>query len=200
MVARNRLASAFVSSRPSLVLATSRSLCHSVEVTAESLCEAGVMAVNVLRKAAWVEDAPGPATRLEIEVREPSREAHRHTSAMGDGPTKSPAERITREHLRQYLPGNNRPGVFTSLGRQFDNTRDDRFTAHNQTCGAVFGFWGLPKQLAIIASKEIEIRRKQNPVQRHYMATVTTWTLCSRRHRATLAFLSNATSMSISVV
>jgi len=34
-----------------------------------------------------------------------------------------------------------------------------------------------------MASEEIEIRRKQNPVQRHYMATITTWTLCSCRHR-----------------
>ena len=45
--------------------------------------------------------------------------------------TKSPAERIEREHLRQCTPSSNRRGVISSLGRDFDNTRGDRFTTQN---------------------------------------------------------------------
>ena len=85
------------------------------------------------------------------------------------------------------------------LGRQFDNTRGDRLTGQNYTCGAVFSFWNLPKQLAIRATEEVEIRRKQNRVQRHHIAPGTTRTLCSCRHKPTLAFPRNAVSMSISV-
>jgi hypothetical protein len=52
---------------------------HSVEVTAESLFEAGVLAVSAFRKAGWVEEVPGLASRLEIEVREP---AVKHTVTL----------------------------------------------------------------------------------------------------------------------
>jgi len=58
------------------------------------------------REWGWVEDAPGPATRLEIEVREP---VVRHTVTLAQlhrcasGATRSPAERIRRERMRQLL-------------------------------------------------------------------------------------------------
>jgi hypothetical protein len=55
-----------------VTLTDSRGIRHSVEVTAESLFEAGVLAVTAFRKAGWVEEAPGLASRLEIEVREPA--------------------------------------------------------------------------------------------------------------------------------
>jgi hypothetical protein len=45
----------------------------------ESLFEAGVVAVKVLRETRCVEDVPGPGTRLEIEVREP---AVKHTVTL----------------------------------------------------------------------------------------------------------------------
>lgn len=84
----------------------SRGIRHSVEVTADSLFEAGVLAVNVLRRAGWVEEVPGPATRLEVEVREPSVK-HVITVAQLQrwvaGTTKNPPERIRRERMRRLL-------------------------------------------------------------------------------------------------
>ena len=91
-----------------VTLTDSRGIRHSVEVTAESLFEAGVLAVTAFRKAGWVEEAPGLASRLEIEVREP---AVKHTVTLAqlqrwaNAATKSPAERLKREHLRQLLAG-----------------------------------------------------------------------------------------------
>ena len=91
-----------------VTLTDSRGIRHSVEVTAESLFEAGVLAVTTFRKAGWVEEAPGLASRLEIEVREP---AVKHTVTLAqlqrwaNAATKSPAERLKREHLRQLLAG-----------------------------------------------------------------------------------------------
>jgi hypothetical protein len=66
---------------------------HSVELTAESLFEAGVLAVSAFRKAGWIEEVPGLASRLEIEVREP---AVKHTVTLvqlqrwANGATRSP--------------------------------------------------------------------------------------------------------------
>ena len=48
-----------------------RQVRHGVEVQAESLYEAAVMAVKVLREDPWLERV-GPATVLDIEVREPA--------------------------------------------------------------------------------------------------------------------------------
>jgi hypothetical protein len=84
----------------------SRAESGDVEVTAESLFDAGVLAVSALRKTGWVEDAPGPATRLEIEVREA---AVKHTGTLAqvqrwaNGATRSPADRIRRERMRQLV-------------------------------------------------------------------------------------------------
>jgi hypothetical protein len=89
-----------------VTLTDSRGIRHSVEVTAESLFEAGVLAVSAFRKAGWVEEPPGVASRLEIEVREP---AMKHTVTLAqlqrwaNGATRSPAERIRRERMRQLL-------------------------------------------------------------------------------------------------
>jgi hypothetical protein len=67
-----------------------------------------VLAVTTFRKAGWVEEAPGLASRLEIEVREPAVK-HAVTLAQlqrwANAATKSPAERLKREHLRQLLAG-----------------------------------------------------------------------------------------------
>jgi hypothetical protein len=72
-----------------VTITDSRGIKHSVEVTAESLFEAGVLAIGTLRKAGWIEESPGPGTRLEIEVREPSV-THRHRST-----TSSPTTMMT---------------------------------------------------------------------------------------------------------
>jgi hypothetical protein len=47
---------------------------HSVEVTAESVYEASVLALAALSKHDWIESV-GPGTRLEIQVIEPGVEA-----------------------------------------------------------------------------------------------------------------------------
>jgi hypothetical protein len=47
-----------------------RGIRHSVDVEAESLYEAAVLAVRRFRREAWTERI-GPATVLDIEVREP---------------------------------------------------------------------------------------------------------------------------------
>jgi hypothetical protein len=65
-----------------------------------------VLAVSAFRKAGWVEEVPGIGSCLEIEVREP---AVKHTVTLAqlqrwaNGATKSPAERIRRERMRQLL-------------------------------------------------------------------------------------------------
>jgi hypothetical protein len=79
---------------------------HSVEVTAKSLFEAGVLVVSAFRKAGWVEEPPGVASRLEIEVREP---AVKHTVTLAqlqrwaNGAVKSPTDRIRRERMQALL-------------------------------------------------------------------------------------------------
>jgi hypothetical protein len=84
----------------------SRGIRHSVEVTAESLFEAGALAVSALRQAGFVEDVPGPASSLEIEVREPAVK-HIVTLAQlqrwANGATRSPVEKIKRDRLRELL-------------------------------------------------------------------------------------------------
>jgi hypothetical protein len=45
---------------------------HSVEITAESLYEAAGLALDAFRQAPFIDPNPGPASRLEVEVREPA--------------------------------------------------------------------------------------------------------------------------------
>jgi hypothetical protein len=98
---------------------------HSVEVTAESLYEAGVVALSALRKAGWVEEHPGPAARLEIEVKEPSTI---HTISVAplqrwvSGSAKSPEERVRRDRMRQMLTAL----TVTGAGRTPTPGRNDR--------------------------------------------------------------------------
>ncbi len=99
--------------RPCLVTLTdSRGIRHSVEVTAESLFEAGILAIAALRQAGWVDETTAPGMRLEIEVREP---AVRHTVTLSqlqrwaNGATKSPAERIRRDRMNRLLGVGARP-------------------------------------------------------------------------------------------
>ena len=42
-----------------------------MEVTADSLYEAVILGACELRKQGFVEEVPGPAARLEVEVKEP---------------------------------------------------------------------------------------------------------------------------------
>jgi hypothetical protein len=55
-----------------------RGIRHSVDVEAESLYEAAVLAVKRFRKDPWIEQV-GEATVLDVEIREPST---RHTLTL----------------------------------------------------------------------------------------------------------------------
>lgn len=69
-----------------------RGVKHTVEVVAESLFEAAVLGVQVLRKDGWIEGMLGATTKIDVEVREP---VTRHTVTM---------QQIERaEHCRRRL-------------------------------------------------------------------------------------------------
>ena len=50
----------------------SENIRHSVEVTASTLYEAAVMAINEFRRCGFTSNAPGPATRLTVAVKIPA--------------------------------------------------------------------------------------------------------------------------------
>ena len=76
---------------------------HSVQVHAESLYEAAVLAVRAFREH---DCAPGPASRLEVEVAGPSVT---HTVTVKKvhewlgGTCRSPNERLVKERLKALL-------------------------------------------------------------------------------------------------
>ncbi|HEX2442322.1 MAG TPA: hypothetical protein VHJ77_00135 [Vicinamibacterales bacterium] len=78
---------------------------HSVEIQAESLYEAAAVGVALLKKDGWIEGL-GPATKLEIAVREP---ATTHVLSIQqlqrwlDGVTKTPLDALRKAKLRQLL-------------------------------------------------------------------------------------------------
>jgi hypothetical protein len=45
---------------------------HVVEVDADSVYEAAVLAIRALKKSGFMDLPPGPASKLAVEVREPS--------------------------------------------------------------------------------------------------------------------------------
>ena len=80
---------------------------HSVEVTAESVYEASVLALSALTKHEWVENV-GPGTRLEIQVIDPGVTHVLQVAQLRqwlDGPARSPADVIKRQKLRALLAG-----------------------------------------------------------------------------------------------
>jgi hypothetical protein len=78
---------------------------HSVDVQAETLFEAAALGVSLLKKDGWIEGL-GPATRLEIAVRQP---ATTHVLSVQqlqrwlDGVTKTPLDALRKAKLRQLL-------------------------------------------------------------------------------------------------
>ncbi len=85
---------------------------HSVEVTAESLYEAAVLALDAFRAAQLMEVAPGQATRLAVSVRMPSTTHQVSIGKLCDwvGTSgKSPREQALKVRLRgllsPFLPG-----------------------------------------------------------------------------------------------
>jgi hypothetical protein len=76
---------------------------HSVNVQAETLYEAVVLAVRAFREH---DCAPGPASTLEVEARSPSVT---HTVSMRkmqewlSGACKSPSEKVVKERLKEMM-------------------------------------------------------------------------------------------------
>jgi hypothetical protein len=78
---------------------------HAVEVTAESLYEAAILGVALLRKDGWA-DVIAPGTQIEIQVRAPAT-THCVTVAQlrrwCEGVAVNPEETLRRRRLREML-------------------------------------------------------------------------------------------------
>jgi len=78
---------------------------HSVEVVAESVYEASVLALSALSRHEWIESV-GPGTRLDIQIIEPNIT---HTLLVAqlkqwlDRPPTSPADSMKKRKLRELL-------------------------------------------------------------------------------------------------
>ena len=78
---------------------------HSVNVTAESLYEAAVLGLSLLKAGDWV-DPIAPATQLDVEVKHP---ATIHSVSVAqlrrwvDGVAVSPDETIKKRKLKALL-------------------------------------------------------------------------------------------------
>ena len=82
-----------------------RGIRHTVEVQAESLFEAAILAVRTFRTDPWTEHV-GPATVLDIEVREPTaKHAITMMQVKGwlEGASASPSEGVKKAKLRVLL-------------------------------------------------------------------------------------------------
>jgi hypothetical protein len=78
---------------------------HTVEVTAESLYEAAVLGLNVLKKHGWV-DPIGPATELQVQVKEPPVTHSVSVSQLKrwvEGIAVSPDELLRKNRLKALL-------------------------------------------------------------------------------------------------
>lgn len=81
-----------------------RGIRHAAEVQAESLYEAVILAVKILKADPWI-DVVGTATLLDIEVREPTT---RHAVSMHqvdrwlDGGATSPNESMKKAKLKNF--------------------------------------------------------------------------------------------------
>ena len=75
---------------------------HSVEVQAQSLYEAAVMAVKVFREH---DCEPGAMSKLEVEIRTSVTHevTYKKVKEWLDGGAKSPKERVEKERLKAML-------------------------------------------------------------------------------------------------
>jgi hypothetical protein len=80
---------------------------HSLEVAAESLYEAAVLAVREFRACSWgVEIQPGTMTRLTVKVKAPTT-VHELTLKQVENwlasSAKSPSDALLKKRLREML-------------------------------------------------------------------------------------------------
>jgi hypothetical protein len=77
---------------------------HSAEVSASSLYEAAALGVAEFKRCGLIDTQPGPASRLSVTVKSPTR---RHELTMSKlqswltGGAKSPNEQVVKNRLRE---------------------------------------------------------------------------------------------------
>ena len=81
-------------------------IAHAVEVAASTLYEAATLAMAEFRRCGFTENAPGPATRLTVAIKQPTTIHEVQWGKIegwlqGDG--RSPAEQGTKIRLRELL-------------------------------------------------------------------------------------------------
>lgn len=82
-------------------------ICHSVEVSADSLYEAAIVGFSLLKQDGWV-DPVAPGTRLEIQVRHPATThcvSLAHLRRWVEGIAVSPDETLKKRKLKALLAG-----------------------------------------------------------------------------------------------
>jgi len=80
-------------------------IAHSVDVQAESLYEAAALGLGLLKRDGWIEGL-GPATKLEIAVRQPAANhivSVQQLERWLDSVTASPADVLRKAKLKQLL-------------------------------------------------------------------------------------------------
>ncbi|HWW87191.1 MAG TPA: hypothetical protein VNZ26_26520 [Vicinamibacterales bacterium] len=78
---------------------------HAVEVTADSLYEAAVLALNVMKKHDWI-DHIAPGTELQVQVKEPPvthSVSVQQLKRWVDGIAASPDELLRKNKLKALL-------------------------------------------------------------------------------------------------
>jgi hypothetical protein len=78
---------------------------HAVEVQADSMYEAAVLALKTLKRDDWV-DVIGPGTRITVQIHEPPVEhfmMYAQLTRWLDGGAKSPNEAVTKKRLKEML-------------------------------------------------------------------------------------------------
>ena len=92
--------------RPCLVtIVDTGGIRHSIEVTADSVFDAAARGLAALDESAWT-TRPGPATRVEIEVRAPivtHTVTVQQIARWAQGTASSPDERLRKDRVRQLL-------------------------------------------------------------------------------------------------
>ena len=80
-------------------------VCHSVDVSADTLYEAAIVGFSLLRQDGWV-DPIAPGTQLEIQVRHPAT-THRVSLAQlrrwVEGVAVSPDDTLKKRRLKALL-------------------------------------------------------------------------------------------------
>ncbi len=89
-----------------MIFRDTEGICHSVEVSAESLFEAAALGLKALRGARLLDSEPGPGAELEIAITQPAvthRLAVRRVRQWLQTSGKTPREQATKQRLRELL-------------------------------------------------------------------------------------------------